>query len=58
MKIERHILEHGCINDRWPYPDQDLYIDAQLETSSILKSPTSGLKGHRVSYSFKIKTDN
>ena len=49
IKIESHILEHGCIQDQLPYPNQ--YQDAKLQsgTSSVLRSPISGLKGHQCS---------
>ena len=46
IKIESQNLEHGCIKDWWPSPNQDQDSKPQLGTSSVLWSPKSGLKGH------------
>ena len=49
IKIESQNSEYGCTKDQWPYPN--LYQDdnPQSGTSSILKSPKSGLEGLRCS---------
>ena len=44
IKIETQILDREWIKDRGPYPDHDQVVNGQLETSSILESPTSGHK--------------
>ena len=36
IKLESQNLDHGCIKDQWPYPNQD---QDQLGYSSILQSP-------------------
>ena len=36
IKIESQNLDHGCIKDQWPYPNQDQDTKPQSETSSIL----------------------
>merc|ERR1712082_457659 len=46
IKIESQSSKHGCINDQYPYPNQDQDAKLQSETSSVLQSPKSGLKGH------------
>ena len=46
IKIESQNLDHGCIKDQWPYPNQDQDAKPQSGTSSILQSPKWGLKGH------------
>ena len=42
-----------CIKDQWPYPNQDQDAKPQSETSSVLQSPKSGLKGHGSSLHFQ-----
>ena len=49
MKIESQNLDHGCIKDQWPYPNQDQDVKLQSETSSVLHSLKWGLKGDRSS---------
>ena len=39
IKIESQNLDHGCIKDQWPYPNQDQDAKPQSGTSSILQSP-------------------
>ena len=46
INTEKQNLEHGCINDQWPYPNQDPNAKPQSGNSSILQSPKWGLKGH------------
>ena len=46
IKIESYNSDHGCIQDHWPYPNQDQDAKLQSGNSSILQSPRSGLKGH------------
>ena len=43
IKIEIHNLEHGCIQDQWPYTNQDQVAKPQSGTSRILQSPKSEL---------------
>ena len=46
IRIESQNLDHACIKDKGPYPNQDKNAKLKSGTSSILKSPKSGLKGH------------
>ena len=46
IKIRSQILEYGFINDHLSYPNQDQDAKSQSETTSVLQSPKSGLKGH------------
>ena len=46
IKIESQNYEHGCIEDHWPYLNQDQDANPQSGTSSILQSSKWGLKGH------------
>ena len=39
IKIESQNLDHGCIKDQRPYPNQDKDAKPQSETSNILQSP-------------------
>ena len=45
IKIESQNLDHGCIKDQWPYPNQDQNAKPLSGTSSVLQSPKSGLNG-------------
>ena len=58
IKIESQNLDHGCNKDQWPYPNQDQDTKPQSRTSSILKSPKSGLKDIDVLCTIKIKTES
>ena len=55
IKTESQNLEYWCIKDHCPYGNNDQDVKPQSETSSILQSPKSGLKGHWCSLPFKIK---
>ena len=46
IKIESQNLDHGCIKDQWPYPNQDQDAKPQSGAPHILQSPKWGLKGH------------
>ena len=46
LLTESQNLDHGWIKDQWPYPNKDQDAKPQSGTSSILKSPKWGLKGH------------
>ena len=46
IKLESPNLEHECIKDKWLYPNRDQDAKPKSGTSSILKSPKSGLKRH------------
>ena len=46
IKIKSQNLDHDCIKDQWPYPNQDQDAKPQSGTSSVLQSPKWGLKGH------------
>ena len=46
IKKDSQNLDHGCIKDQGPYPNQDQDAKAQSRTSSILQNPKSGLKEH------------
>ena len=58
IKIESKNLDYGYVRDQWPYPNKDLDAKPQSETSSILKSPKSGLKDMDVLFIFKIKIES
>ena len=45
IKIESQNVDDQCINDSWPYLNQDQDAKPQSGTSSILQSPKWGLKG-------------
>ena len=45
-KIETQNLKHWCVKAQRPYPNQYQDSKPQLETSSVLQSPKSLLKGH------------
>ena len=49
------ILRMGFIKDQLPYPNQDQHPKPQSDTSSILQSFTSGLKGHERSQHLQNK---
>ena len=53
IKMESQNLDHGCIQDQWPYPNQDQDSKPQSRTSSILQNPKWWLKGHRCSLHFQ-----
>ena len=55
IKIESQNLEHGCIKDQWPYPNQDQDAKPLSGTSSTLQSPKWGLKGHGCSLHLQIQ---
>ena len=44
IKIESQNLDHGCIKDQWPYPNQDQDAKPQSETSNVLQSPNDDIK--------------
>ena len=46
IKIESRNLEHGCIKDQLPYPNQDQDSKPKSGASSVIKCPKLGLKGH------------
>ena len=46
INIESQHLDHGCIKDQCPNPNQDHYAKPQSGIFSILQSPKWGLKGH------------
>ena len=50
IKIESQNLDHGCIKDQWPCPNQDQEPNSQSGTSSVLQSPELELKGHGKSW--------
>ena len=54
-RIQDHNLDHGCVKDQWPYPNQDQIAKPQSGTSSILQSPKWGLKGHGCSLHLENK---
>ena len=58
IRIESPKSELGCIKYQWPYPTQDQDAKSQSETSSIIQSPKSGLKGHGCSLPFKNKIES
>ena len=39
MKLENQNLDHGCIKDQWPYPNQDQDAKPKSGTSSVLQNP-------------------
>merc|ERR1711954_315143 len=46
IKIESKNLEQWCIKDQCPYSNHYQDAKVQSETSSVLQSPKSGLKGY------------
>ena len=46
IKIDSQNSDQGSIKDQLPYLNQDQYAKLQSGTSSVLQSPTWGLKGH------------
>ena len=46
IKIESKNLEHGCMKDQCPYPNQNQHATPPSGNSSLLQSPISGLKRH------------
>ena len=46
IKLESQNSDHGCVNNKLPYPYQDQDNKPQSGTSRILQSPKSGFKGH------------
>ena len=46
IKIESINLEHGCIKNQWPYPNQDQDLKPQSGTSSPYQSLKLGLRGY------------
>ena len=46
IRTESQNLHHGFIKDQWLYPNLDEDANPQSETSSVLQSSKSGLKGH------------
>ena len=49
IKKENQNLDHDCIKDQWPYPNQDQDAKPQSGTSSIIQSPKWWPKGHECS---------
>ena len=58
IKIESQNLDHWCIKNLWPYPNQDQDIKSLPGTSSILQSLKWGLKGHGSFWTFKTKIES
>ena len=48
-------LDHVCIKDQWPYPNQDQDAKPWSGTSSFLQSPKWGLKRHGCSLHLQIQ---
>ena len=46
IKIESQTSEYKSLKDQGPYPNPDQDLKPQSGTSSILKSPKPGHKGH------------
>ena len=55
IKIESQNLDHGCIKDQWPYPNQDQDAEPKSGASSILKAPNMALMDRNLLHTFKIK---
>ena len=55
IKIDSQNTDHVCIKNQWPYQYQDQDPKPQSETSSILQSNRSGLKGHGCSLHRQIQ---
>ena len=56
--MECQNLDHVCIKEQWPYPNQDKGAKPQSGTSSILQSPKQDLKHIDVLCTFKIKIES
>ena len=57
IKIDSQNSYHGCIKDKWLYPNQDQDAKPQLGISSFLQTPNQDLKDIDVLCTFKIKTE-
>ena len=53
IKIESQNLDHGCIKNQWPYPNQDQGAKPQWEIFRSHQCPKLGLKGHGCSMHLK-----
>ena len=46
IKMERQNSDSGCTKVQWPYPNKGEDAKPKSETSRVLVSPKSGIKGH------------
>ena len=58
IKIESQNLDHECLKDHWPHPNQEQDPKPKSEISSILQSPNEDLKDMDVLCTFKIKIES
>merc|ERR1711954_347709 len=54
IKIESQNLDHSCIKDQWPYPNQDQDAKPQSEPPASSKALNEDLKDMDVLFTFKI----
>ena len=57
IKIESQNLEHWCIKDQWPYPNQDQDAESHQEPPASSKSQNQDLKDMDALCTFKIKIE-
>ena len=58
IKIEIQNLDHVCIKDQWPYPNQDKILRLSQEPPASSKAPIQDLKDMDVLCTFKIKLES
>ena len=58
IKIESKHLDHGCIKDQWPCPNQDKDAKPQSGTFQHSPKPPKRLKGHGCSLHLQHQSQN
>ena len=57
IKLENQNLDHGCIKEQWPYPNQDQDAKPQSETN-VLQTLNQYFKNMKVLCTIKIKIES
>jgi len=55
IKGESQNLDHGCVKDQWPYPNQDQDANSSQESPASSKALNQDFKDMDVLCTFKIK---
>ena len=55
IKIESQNLDHGCVNDQWPYQNQDQHANPSQEPPVSSKAPNEDLKDMQGPQSENVK---
>ena len=58
IKIESWNLDHGCVKDQWPYPNQDQDANSSQESPASSKALNQDFKDMDVLCTFKIKIES